>query len=221
MLLIPSIDNKKNMEEIKTLLVKIPGVMDVSLISEINKDTIIKLEDQYEQSGVIGLKNIGIQLVLKCDVVFAILKDTSFRPPPGSTVFMVEDNGNENNDPDHLLTINDKAYHIIGEELISKKLPEDEEYMFISDDFILYPGRRKGHSKNPAYFLIPPIKFSELEAVKGKYKISNIISISPSTMADDYIRKECQFSPDKNLATILVGFDSNTPGRPSLPYTSY
>ena len=146
-------------------------------------------------------------MVLQCDTVFAILKDASFRPPPGATVFMVEDQETFNKKADHLLKIKNKKYCIIGEELIGKQPPEDEEYMFISNDFILYPGRRKGRAKEPAYFLIPPIGFPELEAVKNTLKIENIISVSPSTMADDYIRKLCGFSLTEKFATILVGFN--------------
>ena len=196
------------MQEIETLLSKLNGVIAVSQIADKNRDRIVELENNYEKGGVIGLQNPGIRMVLQCDIVFAVLKDTSFRQPPGPTVFMVEDQENDDKKTDHILKINNKKYCIIGEELIAKKPTEDEEYIFISDDFILYPGRRKGRSKNPAYFLIPPIKFPELEIVEDTHKIENIISVSPSTMADDYIRKLCAFSPRDDYATILVGFDT-------------
>jgi len=195
------------MDRIKALLSELNGVIAVSQIDNKNRDAVIKLENNYEKGGVIELKNPGIRMVLQCDTVFAILKDASFRPPPGATVFIVEDQETFNKNVDHLLKIKDKKYCIIGEELIDKQPPEDEEYMFISDDFILYPERRKGRAKKPAYFLIPPIGFPELEAVKNTLKIENIISVSPSTMADDYIRKLCGFSLTEKFATILVGFN--------------
>ena len=195
------------MKDIKILLSELKGVISVSKIEDTNKDRIIKLEKTYEKSGVVGLSNPGIRMVLQCDIVYAILKDTSFRQAPGSTVFMVEDLNIDDEKPDYTLTINTKSYSIIGEELINKKPPEDEEYMFISDDFILYPERRKGRSKKPAYFLIPPLEFAELEAVKEIYKIKNIISVSPSTLSDDFIRKFYNFSIRNDYATILIGFD--------------
>lgn len=195
------------MEEIKKLLSELKGVINIAQIDPANKEKIIELESNYEKDGVVGLKNPGIRMVLQSNTIFAILKDSSFRPPPGSTVFMVEDFNSNDTGTDNLLIIDNKKYTIIGEELINKKPPEDEEYMFISDDFILYPERRKGRSKNPAYFLIPPLGFSELEDVMDTYKIKNIISISPSSMADDYIRKTCSFSLENNLATILIGFN--------------
>ncbi|MCK5675055.1 MAG: hypothetical protein KAH95_16865 [Spirochaetales bacterium] len=198
------------MKDIKILLSELKGVISVSKIEDKNKDIIIKLEKNYEKNGVAGLQNPGIRMVLQSDVVYAILKDTSFRQAPGSTVYMVEDLNSDDKKPDYTLTINNKSYSIIGEELINKKFPKDEEYMFISDDFILYPERRKGRAKNPAYFLIPPLEFAELEAVKKPYKIKNIISVSPSTMSDDFIRKLYDFSLRNDYATILIGFNKTT-----------
>ena len=196
------------MEEIKNLLLNLGGVKTVSGIEKEDRGKIGELERNYERSGVVGLKNIGMQMVLKCDVVFSILKDKSFRLPPESTVIMVEDHNDGDEQVDHLIKIDNKDYRVIGEEIIDKKLPTGEEYIFISDDFILYPGRRIGKTRKPAYFLVPPIEFAELEETKNFYNIDNIISISPSTMADDYIREICDFSPSEELATILVGFDT-------------
>ena len=198
------------MENIKLLLSGLKGVNAVSLIPKAEREKIIDLEKGYERNGVIGLKNIGIRMVLQCDVVFAILKDTSFRPPPDATVLMVEDYKDNNPECDHLVEINGNKYRIVGEELIDKKLPAEENYIFISDDFVLYPERRSGTKKEPAYFLIPPITFNELEESKDQLGINNIISISPSTQADDYIRGICKFSLSDKLATILVGFDKIT-----------
>lgn len=196
------------MKKIKVLLSELAGVISVSQIAASSRDKIRKLENDYENGGIIGLRNLGIQKVMECNTVYAILKDTSFRPPPGPTVYMVEDSQPEDNEKkDYILKIDNNNYRIVGEELIGNKPQDDEPTMFISDDFVLYPERRKGRKNRPAFFIIPPIGFSELERVKEAYRISNIISISPSTMADDYIRKTCSFSLKENLATILIGFD--------------
>ena len=196
------------MDKIIALLSELNGVFAVAQIADNNRTQIIDLENSYEKRGGIGLQNLGIRMVLECDIVFAILKDASFRPPPEATVFMVEDQDNDRKETDHILKIREKEYCIIGEELIGKTPSEKEDYMFISDDFVLYPERRIGRGKTPAYFLIPPIGFPELEAVRIRYKIENIISISPSSMADDYIRELCSFSLKNEFATILVGFDN-------------
>lgn len=196
------------MKKIKILLSELAGVISVSQIAASSRDKIRKLENDNENGGIIGLRNLGIQKVMECNTVYAILKDTSFRPPPGPTVYMVEDSQpGDNEKKDYILKIDNNNYRIVGEELIGNKPQDDEPTMFISDDFVLYPERRKGRTNRPAFFIIPPIGFSELERVKEAYRISNIISISPSTMADDYIRKTCSFSLKENLATILIGFD--------------
>jgi len=197
------------MVEIKKLLSELNGVRSIAQLDSKNKVKVIELESNYEKSGVIGLKNPGIRMVLQSNTVFAILKDSGFRPPPGSTVFMVEDFNSNYTETDNLLIVDNKKYNIIGEELINKMPPVNEEYMFIGDDFILYPKRREGKSNNPAYFLIPPLGFEELEEVTDAYKIKDIMSVSPSTTADDYIRKTCSFSLDNNLATILIGFNKS------------
>ncbi len=193
------------MKEITDLLQNIEGVLKTSRIKDRCREKIIELENDYEKNSVIGLQNIGIRLIMNCDSVFAILKNSSFRPPPDSTVFLVEevkgDDGKE-----YLLSVEGRDYRIIGEELINKKPPEDEDYMYISDDFVIYPDRRKNRSGNPAFFLIPPLGFAELESVKDSLGIRNIMSVSPSTMSDNYIREHYSFPPDTKLATILIGF---------------
>ncbi len=196
------------MKEIETILSELTGVIDVSQISISSRGKIIELESNYEKGGMVGLQNLGIRMVLECSMVYAILKDISFRPPPCPTVFMVEDINEDEKVSNHILKIGKKGYHIVGEEIIDKKFPVGEEYISISDDFILYPGRRNGQTKKPAYFLVPPIAFTELEIVRDTYKIRNIMSVSPSTMSDEYIRESCAFSPREDLATILIGFDT-------------
>ena len=195
------------MKDIRNLLLSLNGVKTVSEIYKSDRKKIINLEKNYERDGAIGLKNLGIRMIMECDIVYAILKNTSFRPPPDPTVIMVEDYKESDTENDHLLTIADKTYRVIGEELINNKTPSREEYIFISNDFILYPERRSKETTKPAYFLIPPIKFTELEEIKNKLMIDNIMSISPSALTDDYIRKISSFSLSNKLATILIGFN--------------
>ncbi len=196
------------MKEIETILLELTGVLAVSQISISDRGKIVELESDYEKNGMVGLQNLGIRMILECSMVYAILKDISFRPPPCPTIFMVEDINEDEELSNHILNIGNKRYHIVGEEIIDKKFPAGEKFISISDDFILYPGRRNDQTKKPAYFLIPPIAFNELEIVRDSYKIRNIMSVSPSTMSDEYIRESCAFSPGKDLATILIGFDT-------------
>ncbi len=195
------------MKEMTDLLQNLNGVKAVSRIEDESRKKIIELEDDYEKSSVIGLQNLGIRMIMQCGSVFAILKSSSFRPPPDSTVFLVE-GLKEDDSKEYLLSVDGRDYRIIGEELINKKPPENEDYMYISDDFVIYPERRKNRAGKPAFFLIPPLGFTELETVKETLRIKNIMSVSPSTMADTYIREQYGFPPDTKLATILIGFDT-------------
>lgn len=196
------------MEAIKKLLSNLNGVIKVSRIPESGTGKILELETMYEKNGAFGLKNIGMRTVLSREFVFAILKDQTFRSPPAPTVLMVEDYFKSDNYTDHLITIDDRSYRIIGEEIIDKNIPEKEEHIFISNDFVLYPKRRTGTKGKPAYFIIPPIGFTELEEKKKLFRIGDIVSISPSTASDEYIRKLLELFTGEEYATILVGFNS-------------
>lgn len=195
-----------DLKEITDLLQNIRGVVKISRIESNSRKKIIELEEDYEKSSVIGLQNTGIRMIMQCTEVFAILKDSDFRPPPGSTVFLVEEL-KEDASKEYLLSVDGRNYRIIGEELINKKPPEGEDYMYISEDFVIYPERRKNRAGKPAFFLIPPLGFNELESVRDSLQIRDIISVSPSTMSDKYIREQYGFPPDTKLATILIGFN--------------
>jgi len=193
-------------KEITDILQNLSGVIQTSQVEDHSRKKIIELEEDYEKSSVIGLQNIGIRMIMNCDTVYAILKNSSFRPPPDSTVFLVEEL-KDNDEKEFLLRVEERDYRVIGEELINKEPPEGEDYMFISDDFVIYPERRLNRTGNPAFFLIPPLGFTELESAEESLGIRNIMSVSPSTMSDTYIRKQCGFPDDTKLATILVGFN--------------
>lgn len=196
------------MKEVETLLTNLSGVVSISEIFPEKRDGIAELEKGYEAADKIGLFNLGLRMVLERDTVYAVLKSAGFRPPPGPTVLMVEDLPKNGLPHEFCLEIEERNYLVIGEELIAGSLPAEKEYLYLGDNFVFYPNRRRGRSEKKAYFLIPPISFPEMENVKDTLGIRNIISISPSTVTDDYIRKLCSFSFRNDLATILVGFDS-------------
>jgi hypothetical protein len=80
--------------------------------------------------------------------------------------------------------------------------------MFFGSDFVLFPERRLGRRHVPAFLVIPPIPFPELEEVKDVFGIDSIMSVSPSTRADEYLRGAYGFSMLPSYATILVGWDA-------------
>ena len=74
------------MDEIQVLLKKLYGVLRAERISNEIRRKVDELESGYEHSAFLPISNLGIRSVLDRDEVWAILKDTRFRPPPRPTV---------------------------------------------------------------------------------------------------------------------------------------
>lgn len=119
---------------------------------------------------------------------------------------MVEELEEGNAPEDQMFTVEDRTFLILGEEVLpgSTKIPENARR--IGDGFVFFPERRSS-PKTPSYFLIPPIAFQELDDVNGELHITHVVSVSPSALADQYIRTTLGFPPDDTCATILIGFD--------------
>jgi len=181
------------------------GVLSTALLKDEDRNVILGLESDYEKAQSIKLVNSGVRSVLARGNVLAVLKDSSFRIPPFPTVLLVEEIIDDD-ESDHVCNLDGKNYRIVGEELFDDESIE-EEHVHISSGFVLYPGRREGRSSIPSYFLMPSIGFQELEELKDALLIDNIISASPSSLSDDYIRNTYRFPLNNQLATILIGFD--------------
>ena len=204
------------LQDIQNLLSSLPGVIDSAYVRPDDVGRIHKAEDTNQKVHLVPLKNLGIQVLLERQHVFAILKDTTFRPPPGPTIYMVEEELSSDADgaSDELLSsemylrTDGRVFRIIGEEVLDKKKEYFENHMFFENDFVLFPDRRKNRQNIPALLVLPPIPFPELESEKEKYSIENIMSISPGTQCDDFIREAYNFSKNPEYATILIGLDS-------------
>lgn len=189
------------------LLLNMKGVVNVVRLSQGDRSAILNLEENYESVQIIKLVNSGMRRALAMPIVFAVLKDASFRNPPAPTVLMVEEIKEDDEIKDNLAMLDGFTYRVVGEEIFKgDKIPE-EEHISISSGFILYNSRRKNREQIPSFFLIPSIDFPELENVKEELSIDSIVSASPSTASDDYIRKNYNLSRDNQLATILIGLE--------------
>ncbi len=192
---------------VEDMLSGLTGVIDVSQILKKDLRLIEEKELTYSETHLVKLGNLGIRLVLKRDYVFVLLKDSHFRRPPSPTVYMVEDLNDTYVSSLNTIEVNSYRYHIIGEEIFDKEAAFREKTVFISSGFVLFPERRKGRTNVPAYFLIPPIKFPELDSKREVLQIDHVMSISPSSVTDDYLRNSYNLSKSPEYATILVGFD--------------
>ncbi len=194
-------------EKISSIISSQIGVVQVIRLSGEDRDIILSMEHDYETSQTVKLVNSGVRSVLKRDTVLAVLKDTTFRKPPAPTVLMVEEITENDKVEDNISVLDGRLYRTVGEEIFSNSISLEEEHIFISSGFVLFTSRRENREHIPSYFLMPSIEFPELEKIKNSLNIDNIISASPSSLSDDYIRKKHNLSKDNQLATILIGFD--------------
>lgn len=175
------------MDEILELLSRLEGVVKVfSVEGEILK-RIMEIESQVRAVMNIEVRNTGVEECLKRNHIVCIIKDSRFRPPPEPTVLLVGDDG-----------------IILGKEVIPSDTHDyknDENVVFLSDDFIVFTDRKPNEKE---YFLMPPVRFPELERLEG---VCNVVSCSLSAPSDYLLRKHYNLQDDPKLASILVGFD--------------
>jgi hypothetical protein len=115
---------------------------------------------------------------------------------------------NDEIDPANCLEFDGMRYHVVGEEVMGQGKEYNEKVLNFQKSFVLFQDRRKNSKSVPAYFLIPPVPFPELEEKRDYFSIEHIMSISPSTPADDCIRSLYNLSMKPEYASILVGFDT-------------
>jgi hypothetical protein len=194
-------------DEIKQFLSSLPGVIETTRFDKKDIPVVLEAETANEGTQLVKLVNIGIREVVRREHIFLFLKDKRFRPPPCSTIYLVEEPEETTEPAAESVTCGGKRYPIIGEEVIDKNKTYEEEHMFFQEGFVMFPKRRRNRHNVPSHFLIPPVPFPELEEKKDYFSIKNIMSVSPSTTCDDFLRQQYNFSKEPKYATILVGFD--------------
>ncbi|MEN6554726.1 MAG: hypothetical protein ABFC34_17775 [Methanobacterium sp.] len=173
------------------IIKKLKGVLDVQELSEEDKKALLEIESS-RKGDMVPVVNIGLEECMKQDFYLVVLKNTEFRSPPIPTVLLVTDKG-----------------RILGQELISPE--EKEKYQnrkdayFLSPEFVIFKPDEstRGMQREKEFFLLPSVPFPELEYIEG---ISNVVSCSPSTEGDSYLKDKYGYPQDPHIATILVGF---------------
>lgn len=161
------------------------GVLCADFLERADRDALARLATPA------AAENRGIQEVFKRERAVCLFKDKHFRPPPEPTLLLV-----------------DEAGTILGREV----LPEEDLHVkggqrlaYLGKDFVLSPDVRPS---GKMHFLLPPVRFPELETLKG---IHGLVSGSPDPPQDDYLRQRFNVPPGRDLASILVGFDRRNP----------
>ena len=141
-------------------------------------------------------------LLAQRDSCFVILKDGTFRAPGVPTVYLVEDDAPD--DCRHVLTVEGRRFAVVGEEVTSVGAPYAEPTIPLEDSFVIFPGRRRGPNV-PCAFVLPPVRFSELERAAARLGIREVVSVSPSLAVYELLRGSFGFPPTNELATLLIG----------------
>jgi hypothetical protein len=183
----PARENRKALDEVLALLSRLKGVKHAFFLTSEMRSGLGKIERKYPSIGPLTVQNDGVIECLRRKHVACIVKDRSFRAPPHSTVMLVNDSGD-----------------VLGRELLPGEKLRDEpgvKHIFLGDDFVIFA--RAGSGKG-AKFVLPPVSFKELDDMEGT---EDVVSSSPSTAGDLYLRRLAGLEDDPKLASILIGFD--------------
>lgn len=178
---------KKKLDEIQKVLSGLRGVKYTFYLTRQMRVGIGRIERQYPSLGPLTVQNDGVLECLERRHVACIIKDKTFRGPPHPTVVLVNKDGK-----------------VIGREILrGEKVKEGPESktIFLGKDFVIFYGKGSGKG---AKFTLPPVPFKEIEKVRGT---SAVVSSSPSTAGDLFLRESAGLDDDPKLASILIGFD--------------
>lgn len=181
---------KMVVEEAINIIKGLKGVLGVEIVSEEDKKVLLGIETA-RNDDIIPVINQGLNECLNKEFCLVLFKTGEFRIPPRPTVILKTDHG-----------------RILGHELISdedreKYVGRDDVY-FLSTNFILFkPEKGISGGIEKELFVLPPIPFPELNNISG---ISDIVSGTPSTKGDEYIKNRHGYTKDPSKATVLIGF---------------
>jgi hypothetical protein len=178
---------KKKLDEIQKVLSALKGVKYTFYLTKQMRTGLGKIEKKYPSLGPLTVQNDGVLQCLKRHHVACIIKDKTFRGPPHPTVVLVNEEGK-----------------VIGRETLrGEKVKEGpaSKTIFLGKDFVIFYGKGSGKG---ARFVLPPVTFKEVEKIHGT---TRVISSSPSTAGDIFLRESAGLDDDPKLASILIGFD--------------
>ncbi len=172
--------------EVLRVLSAMRGVKRSFYLTREMRKGLAELESMYPSIGPLSVRNEGVLDCLGRQRVACIIKDSTFRGPPKPTVVLVNDRGDE-----------------IGRELLPGESPPTGpgKILMLGKDFVVFADR---NTSAGARFVLPPVPFEEVERIDG---VRSVLSSSPSTAGDHFLRKKAGLDDDPRLASILVGFD--------------
>ena len=177
----------RRLGEVQRTLSGLKGVKHCFYLTRAMRSSLEKIERSYPSLGPLAVCNDGVLECLRREHIACIVKNKSFRAPPKPTVLLVGEDGD-----------------LIGRELLPGEKAEDcpgKRTICLGPDFVIYYEKGKGRG---AKFVFPPVPFMEIDGMVG---LRNVVSSSPSAVADLFLKKKAGLDDDPRLASILVGFD--------------
>jgi len=170
-------------EAVVRRIAALPGVIRVEPLDVADRASLERLRTPD------AAENRGVAEVLSRQRTACLFKDSTFRPPPEPTLLLVDDAGT-----------------VLGRELLPGDAPsENRRVAYLGKDFVLFPGQRpQGRYR----FLLPSVPFPELE---GLPRIDRVVSASPDSPQDDYLRARFDVPRGRQYASVLVGYDVRNP----------
>lgn len=199
-------------EPILEVLRSIPGVRQAAPLGSELLLRAVEQEARHERSSVLPVRNVGVRLLARRSSCFIVLKDGTFRPPGVPTVFLVEEDAPAG--APQVISVDGKRFAVVGEEVITPGAVYSEATIPLERSFVIFPERRRGPDV-PCVFILPPVRFPELEREAARLGIRDVVSISPSLAADELLREALGFPPTNDLATLLVGCNRESTGHSS------
>lgn len=170
-------------EEVVRRIAMLPGVLRVVHLDGTDR------ENLHRRRTAAAAENRGVVEVLSRQRVVCLFKDSSFRAPPEPTLLLVDDVGT-----------------VLGRELLPGDAPPaDRRVAYLGKDFVLFGGKRPHGGYR---FLLPPVRFPELETLP---EVARVVSASPDSPQDDYLRARFGVPTGRRYASVLVGYEVRNP----------
>jgi hypothetical protein len=179
-------------------LKKVKGIVDVSPLSEKDKQKVITIEADAEKQSLMGLGkviNIGVREVLTLDLVYVALMDEEFHGERGPSLILK------------------KGEDVVGEGVeddeVIARLSKKENVWFIHKNFVVYKDKisfPQDIMKKVCHFEIPSFS-AEWRVLEGSdFSYRYIIYAIPTTPTDIFLKNSYFEGLDQwGLGTILIG----------------
>ncbi len=191
-------DRKKADGLMIVALKKVKGIVDVSPLSEEDRQQVLDIERDAEERSLMGLGkvvNTGVREVLNYDLIYVVLTNMDF------------------NWGCHPALVLKKDREMVGEEVrdeeVIARLSNQKNVWFMHKNFVVYKDKiafPEDIIKKICYFEIPYLPSEWCIVEDDKFQCHSIIHANPSAPCDLYLKKQ-YFSglDEKGLGTILVG----------------